>query len=102
MSCSRRRGRRSRRRRSALEGLGCSVSRSRTFGRRIIRSRSRFRFDERAGGGTMRLTLFVSVCLVAAACKDGYTIADPKGDPTLDTQLRQQLGGWGTVPILPV
>jgi cytochrome c peroxidase len=39
---------------------------------------------------------------VAAGCKDAYSIAEPAAELTLDTQLRQTIGGWGTVPILPV
>ena len=40
------------------------------------------------------------VCASATACKDDYSIADPPGEPTLDVQLRQTIGGWGAVPIL--
>ena len=47
-----------------------------------------------------RLVALVVVCVMA--CKSEYTIADPPGEPTLDTQLRQTIGGWGAVPILPV
>jgi len=39
---------------------------------------------------------------VSAGCKDGYSIADPPAELTLDAQLRQTIGGWGAVPILPV
>jgi cytochrome c peroxidase len=48
-----------------------------------------------------RLTL-IAAALTLAACKDDYTIADPPADLSLDVQLRQTLGGWGAVPILPV
>jgi cytochrome c peroxidase len=52
----------------------------------------------------MRLTWFVIVAAVtsaAAACKESYTISEPGGAVSLDTELRQTIGGWGTVPILP-
>jgi cytochrome c peroxidase len=42
------------------------------------------------------------VPLVSAGCKDSYSIADPPSEVTLDAQLRQTIGGWGTAPILPV
>ena len=49
------------------------------------------------------LTRLVAVAVVGVlACKSDYTIADPPSEPTLDTQLRQTIGGWGAVPILPV
>jgi cytochrome c peroxidase len=48
-----------------------------------------------------RLVALVLACGVVA-CKSEYTIADPPNEPTLDTQLRQTIGGWGAVPILPV
>lgn len=51
---------------------------------------------------TRTLTLAAAATLVGAACKDGYTISDPPAEVTLDTQLRQTIGGWGAVPILPV
>ena len=38
----------------------------------------------------------------AVACKDSYSIADPPAEVTLDLQLRQTIGIWGTAPILPV
>ena len=50
------------------------------------------------------LTPFVallSVCSLAA-CKSDYSVSDPPGELTLDTELRQTIGGWGAVPILPV
>ena len=51
----------------------------------------------------MRLTRSVAVIVVlSAGCKDGYSIDGPPTDLTLDTQLRQSIGPWGTVPILPV
>src|SRR5574338_682982 len=48
------------------------------------------------------LTCAFAVAIVAglAGCKDDYSIADPPGEPTLDVQLRQTIGGWGAVPIL--
>ena len=46
--------------------------------------------------------LVVVIVAGAVACKSDYTIADPPNEPTLDTQLRQTIGGWGAVPILPV
>jgi cytochrome c peroxidase len=51
-----------------------------------------------------RLTPFVAVAIVCsvAACKSDYSISDPPGEVNLDTQLRQTIGGWGAVPILPV
>ena len=48
-----------------------------------------------------RLIALVLACGVGA-CKSEYTIADPPDQPTLDTQVRQTVGGWGVVPILPV
>src|SRR5215207_11378629 len=39
---------------------------------------------------------------VVAGCKDGYSISDPPPELTIDTQLRQTIGGWGALPILPV
>jgi cytochrome c peroxidase len=39
---------------------------------------------------------------VATACHDGYSISEPPAELTLDAQLRQTIGGWGAVPILPV
>ena len=50
------------------------------------------------------LTGLVALTLtgVAAGCKDGYSISEPPVELTLDTQLRQTIGGWGAVPILPV
>jgi cytochrome c peroxidase len=42
------------------------------------------------------------VPLVSTACSDSYSIADPPAELTLDVQLRQTIGGWGTAPILPV
>jgi cytochrome c peroxidase len=39
---------------------------------------------------------------IATACKESYSISDPPADLTLDTQLRQTIGGWGAAPILPV
>ena len=55
--------------------------------------------------GTQRhLTRALAVALLAAAaaCRNDYSISDPPAEPTLDVQLRQTLGGWGAVPILPV
>ena len=43
-----------------------------------------------------------TLVLSAAACKDDYSIADPPGEASLDLQVRQNVGGWGVVPILPV
>jgi cytochrome c peroxidase len=54
---------------------------------------------------TRHLTLAITTATTAVlvgGCKDGYTIADPPAELTLDTQLRQTIGGWGAVPILPV
>jgi cytochrome c peroxidase len=39
---------------------------------------------------------------VGTACKDSYSISDPPGELTLDAQLRQTIGVWGTAPILPM
>ena len=48
-------------------------------------------------------TVFAAIAAISAAgCKDSYTIADPPVETNIDLQLRQTLGGWGTVPILPV
>ena len=54
--------------------------------------------------GTRHLTLTLTAVLLAVVtgCKSDYSISDPPGELTLDTQLRQTLGGWGAVPILPV
>jgi len=51
-----------------------------------------------------RLTPFLALAALcgAASCKSDYSISDPPGELTLDTQLRQTIGGWGAVPILPV
>jgi cytochrome c peroxidase len=43
-----------------------------------------------------------AMALASSGCKDSYTISDPPAELTLDTQLRQTIGGWGAVPILPV
>jgi cytochrome c peroxidase len=43
-----------------------------------------------------------TLVLSAAACKDDYSIADPPGEASLDLQVRQNVGGWGVVPILSV
>lgn len=39
---------------------------------------------------------------IAIACKESYSIAEPTGELALDTQLRQTIGIWGAVPLLPV
>jgi cytochrome c peroxidase len=44
----------------------------------------------------------VAIVLSATACKDEYSISDPPGEASLDLQVRQTIGGWGVVPILPV
>ena len=51
-----------------------------------------------------RLTWLAALAfpLVSTGCSDSYSIADPPGELTLDVQLRQTIGGWGTAPILPV
>ena len=49
-----------------------------------------------------RLTPLIAFVLACGACRSDYTIADPPDELTLDTQLRQNIGGWGVVPILPV
>jgi len=52
---------------------------------------------------TRHLTRLIALVLAGTAgCKSDYTIADPPEEPTLDTQVRQNIGGWGVVPILPV
>lgn len=43
-----------------------------------------------------------ALVLSTAACKDDYSISDPPGNASLDFQVRQNIGGWGVVPILPV
>jgi cytochrome c peroxidase len=48
------------------------------------------------------LTWLLALPSIAAACKDGYSISEPPPELTLDAQLRQTIGGWGAVPILPV
>jgi cytochrome c peroxidase len=50
-----------------------------------------------------RLTcVLAGAVLSVAACKDSYSISDPPADASLDLQVRQNIGGWGVVPILPV
>ena len=49
-----------------------------------------------------RTTSAIALVLLAMACKDSYNISDPPSELTLDTELRQTIGGWGTVPLLPV
>jgi cytochrome c peroxidase len=49
---------------------------------------------------TPSIAVAVLCCIVA--CKSNYSIADPPGELTLDAELRQTIGGWGAVPILPV
>jgi cytochrome c peroxidase len=44
----------------------------------------------------------IAIAAVATACKDSYSISDPPGELTLDAQLRQTIGVWGTAPILPM
>ncbi|HEX6051986.1 MAG TPA: cytochrome c peroxidase, partial [Gemmatimonadaceae bacterium] len=39
---------------------------------------------------------------VAIACKESYSISEPNAELTLDTELRQTIGFWGAVPLLPV
>jgi cytochrome c peroxidase len=52
---------------------------------------------------TRTLTIATAAMALAfSGCKDSYTISDPPAELTLDTQLRQTIGGWGAVPILPV
>jgi cytochrome c peroxidase len=46
--------------------------------------------------------IVTAIVLSAAACKDDYSISEPSGDASLDLQVRQNIGGWGVVPILPV
>src|SRR5829696_6806304 len=50
------------------------------------------------------LTWLVALALPGgfAGCKENYSISDPPAELTLDTQLRQTIGGWGAVPVLPV
>ena len=51
-----------------------------------------------------RLTSSVALAALCSvvACNSDYSIADPPGELTLDAELRQTIGGWGAVPILPV
>ena len=44
----------------------------------------------------------IAISATLAACKDSYSISDPPAELTLDTQLRQTIGVWGTAPILPL
>ena len=44
----------------------------------------------------------IAALAAVSACKDSYTIAEPPGELTLDAQLRQTVGVWGTAPILPM
>ena len=54
-------------------------------------------------GMRRRLTPIALAALCGAvSCKSDYSISDPPGELTLDAQLRQTIGGWGAVPILPV
>jgi cytochrome c peroxidase len=55
-------------------------------------------------GMRRRLTPIVALAALSGAvsCKSDYSISDPPGELTLDAQLRQTIGGWGAVPILPV
>jgi cytochrome c peroxidase len=39
---------------------------------------------------------------IAIACKESYSISEPPTELTIDTELRQTIGGWGAVPLLPV
>ena len=50
-----------------------------------------------------RLVASASVVVaVSTACSDSYTVSEPGGELTLDAQLRQTIGVWGTAPILPL
>jgi cytochrome c peroxidase len=51
-----------------------------------------------------RLASLGIALLLASACDRKYAISDPPPvqTSTLDVQLRQQLTGWGVMPILPV
>ncbi len=62
------------------------------------------RHPERQLTQRTRLTCIVAFLLPAAlaGCKEEYSISDPPAELTLDTQLRQTIGGWGAVPVLPV
>jgi cytochrome c peroxidase len=51
-----------------------------------------------------QLLVVATACLVAACDSDG-TIGGPSGppsQPSLDAQVRQTIGQWGAVPILPL
>jgi cytochrome c peroxidase len=52
---------------------------------------------------TRRLSLVLSAALLGAACESPFTIPEPPPPPppppTLDAQLRQSIGQWGTIPI---
>jgi len=50
------------------------------------------------GRGHGMALLGVSLLTVLASC-DRRTVTDPPAGPSLDVQLRQQLGLWGAIPI---
>jgi cytochrome c peroxidase len=43
----------------------------------------------------------ITLAILTAACSDG-SVSAVSTTPSLDTQVRQALNGWGVVPILPV
>jgi cytochrome c peroxidase len=50
----------------------------------------------------LRCVAPIAVTLIAIACDDTALEPDVPPIPTLDAELRQQITGWGVVPILPV
>src|SRR5438309_432074 len=46
--------------------------------------------------------IVLAACCLACDGTTGNTIEGPAATPTLDVQLRQAIGPWGVVPILPV
>lgn len=56
----------------------------------------------RAAARRLAATALGILLALGAGCRDDYSISEPPAELTLDVQLRQTIGGWGTVPILPV
>lgn len=60
------------------------------------------RFLTRRGARGCLTSVTLGTVLAGVACHANYDISDPPPELTLDTQLRQTIGNWGAVPILPV
>jgi len=50
----------------------------------------------------LTITTAAGALAVGTGCRSDYSISEPPPELTLDAQLRQTIGGWGVVPILPV